>query len=291
MSGNTAIREFPRRVVIENTTACNARCTMCPREKLCRKIETMDLPTFQRLLDAAVAGGASRISLHNFGEPLLDKALPDKIAYAKEKGVEETYIVTNASLLNEELAEELIRAGLDRVKISFYGVTKESYEKIHAGLDYEMTREGVRSLIASKKRLGGKKPRITLRHIGGPIDFLRFCRQWLPYWPLASVVPGRLHNYSTGRNFNPISNVRRPEWMRSCRYLKRPVVYVLVDGTVVPCCYDFNGVLDMGNALEEPIADIWNGERFQAFRLAHKAHEFHKYPICAACDKLNGIFI
>ncbi|MFH1732082.1 MAG: radical SAM/SPASM domain-containing protein [Planctomycetota bacterium] len=287
----TATREFPRRVAIENTTACNARCTMCPREKLRRKIETMDLPTFKRLLDDAVAAGASKISLHNFGEPLLDKDLAAKIACAKDKGVRETYIVTNASLMTEEKAEELIEAGLDRVKISFYGVTPEEYETIHAGLSYETTLANIKALLAAKKRLGGKKPKITLRYIGGPIDFLKFCRQWLPYWPTCSVVPGTFHNYSSGRNFNPISKIRRPDRMKSCRYLKRSVVYILANGDVVPCCYDFNGVLNMGNALEENIADIWHGPRFQAFRLAHKNHEFHKYPICAACDKLNCIFI
>ena len=288
---DAATREFPRRVVIENTTACNAKCTMCPREKLHRKIETMDLPTFQKLLDDAVAAGARKITMHNFGEPLLDKDLADKIAYARERGVKETFFVTNASLMTEEKAEELIRAGIGRIKISFCGVTPEEYDTIHAGLSYETTLANVKSLLAVKKRLGGKRPKIVLRYIGGPIDFLKFCRQWLPYWPLASVVPGALHNYSTGRSFNPISKIKRPDWMKSCRYLKRSVVYILANGDVVPCCYDFDGVLTMGNALEENIADIWNGPKFQAFRLAHKNHEFHKVPICAACDKLNCVFI
>lgn len=79
--------------------------------------------------------------------------------------------------------------------------------------------------------------------------------------------------------------------MKSCRCLQRSVVYVLANGDVVPCCYGFNGVLTMGNTLAENIADIGNGPKFQAFRLAHKNREFHKYPICAACDKLNCVFI
>jgi wyosine [tRNA(Phe)-imidazoG37] synthetase (radical SAM superfamily) len=37
------------------------------------------------------------------GEPLLDSQLVKKIKYAKEKGVRNTYIITNASLFIERL--------------------------------------------------------------------------------------------------------------------------------------------------------------------------------------------
>jgi radical SAM protein with 4Fe4S-binding SPASM domain len=284
-------RPFPKRVSIENTNACNARCSICPREKLTRKIQSMDMDTYGKLLNDSVRAGARKLSLHNFGEPLLDKHLADKIARAKEKGIEETYVVTNASLLTRERSRELIEAGLDRVKISFYGVTREEYEKVHVGLDYEDTLRNVRDLLEVKRELGGKKPKVTLRYIGPTLNFLRFAKQWLKYRKLCSVVPGRLHNYTTGRDYNPTSGVRRPDSMKSCRYLKRSVVYILVNGDVVPCCYDFNGVLVMGNALEEDIANIWNGERFKAFRRAHRERDYGSYPICAGCDKLNYILI
>lgn len=284
-------KDFPRRVSIENTNACNANCTICPREKLTRDIQSMDMETFEKLLNDCIAAGATKLSLHNFGEPLLDKHLADKISMAKEKGITETYIVTNASLLTRDRAEELLEAGLDRVKISFYGINRKEYENIHAGLDHATTLANVRGLLDVKKERGGKIPKITLRYIGGPLNFLRFVKQWFRYRKLCGIVPGKLHNYTTGRNYNPIAGIKRPEFLKSCRYLRRSVVYILVNGDVVPCCYDFNGALIMGNALEENIADIWNGEKFRAFRQAHREHDFGKYPICAGCDKLNYILI
>lgn len=123
------------------------------------------------------------------------------------------------------------------------------------------------------------------------MNFLRFVKQWLPYRELCSVVPGKLHNYTTGRDFNPVNGIKRPNALKSCRYLKRSVVYVLVNGDVVPCCYDFDGSLVMGNALEENISDIWNGKAFAAFRQAHRHHNLDAYPTCAGCDKLNYILI
>lgn len=284
-------RSFPRRVAIENTNACNARCTICPREKLTRKIEFMDGDRFEKLLDDCIEAGATKLSLHNFGEPLMDKQLADKIALAKKKGIRETYIVTNASLFTQERSEELLEAGLDRIKISLYGIGAKEYEQIHAGLDYETTLANIHSLLEVKKKRGGRIPRITLRYIGGPLNFLRFAKQWIGYRKLCGIVPGKLHNYTTGRSYNPISGIRRPGFMKSCRYLKRSVVYILVNGDVVPCCYDFNGVLVMGNAFQDKIGDIWNNEKFRSFRRTHNRHDFDMYPICAGCDKLNYILI
>jgi len=284
-------RPFPNRVVIENTTACNAHCTICPREKLKRKIEFMGLETFQKLLDDCVQAGAKKLSLHNFGEPLLDRYLSDKIRYAKSKGIKETYIVTNASLLSKELSEKLISAGLDKIKISFYGIDQEEYEKVHIGLNYEKTIKNICDLLKLKKQVKSKTPEVTLRYIGSISNFIRFYRQWSKYRGLCKIITGRLHNYTTGRNYNPISRIKRPNYLKSCRYVKKSVLYILVNGDVVPCCYDFNGVLFMGNALKQNIKQIWNGELFRDFRLAHKNHQFEKYPLCANCDKLNYILI
>jgi radical SAM protein with 4Fe4S-binding SPASM domain len=49
------------------------------------------------------------------------------------------------------------------------------------------------------------------------------------------------------------------------------VSYVTANGNVLPCCIapwtakDYKGAI-LGNAFEEPLAEIWNGKRYQAFR-------------------------
>jgi len=67
------------------------------------------------------------VHLHGFGEPLLDESLPERIRLAKSCGIKHTYLVTNASLLFPETARKIIHAGLDTMKISFYGTDEESY--------------------------------------------------------------------------------------------------------------------------------------------------------------------
>src|SRR5205814_3929156 len=98
----------------ETTDHCNATCIMCPRDlhKDGREHGVMDLELFKKSIDEVVPLGAKRIVLTGFGEPLMDKTLVEKIAYAKSKGLN-TYIISNGSLLSRKYSERLIEAGLD----------------------------------------------------------------------------------------------------------------------------------------------------------------------------------
>ena len=45
-------------------------------------------------------------------------------------------------------------------------------------------------------------------------------------------------------------------------YALRDHIGILVDGTVVPCCLDSNGVIKLGNIYKDNIDDIINSERY-----------------------------
>lgn len=73
---------------------------------------------------------------------------------------------------------------------------------------------------------------------------------------------------------DPLASLQMPEdrhrYWAGCQ---RPwtLSYVTANGNVFPCCIapctaeDYTGAI-LGNVLEEPFDDIWNGERYQAFR-------------------------
>src|SRR5262249_19229652 len=124
----------------ETTDHCNATCIMCPRDlhKNGREHGVMDLELFKKSIDEVVPLGARRIVLTVFGEPLMDTTLADKIAYAKSMGLN-TYIISNGSLLNRTKSEKLIDAGLDEIRVSFYGMRPETYNAVMDKLDYEKT--------------------------------------------------------------------------------------------------------------------------------------------------------
>ena len=63
------------------------------------------------------------------------------------------------------------------------------------------------------------------------------------------------------------------------------VAEVMPNGDVAPC-RDYPDYLT-GNLMEQPLMDIWNGERYRAFRQALKKNG-GTFPICARCCGLMG---
>ena len=96
-----AAGRFPPLVRIETTNACNSKCTICRHCDIQRPIRQMDQSLFTQIVDECVAWGCREIHLHNFGEPLLDNRLEDRVRYAKRQGIATVKIFSNGSLLSE----------------------------------------------------------------------------------------------------------------------------------------------------------------------------------------------
>ncbi len=275
------VAPFPKQVRIENTNLCNARCTICPREKLTRRRGTMGLPLYRRIIEECAARGVEEVHLEGFGEPFLDRDIIEKIRFAKERGIPRTLLVTNASLLTEEMARRLIGSGLDRLKVSFYGVNKQEYEDVHRNLQYEDVRDNVRRLARLRKEAGSATPRIETKYIGRWSRYPKFFLQW---FGRTGVVFHRLHNYGGGRRFVLVDS-RAPR--RRCPMVAQPIMQILWTGEAVPCCYDYNGEMLLGNVAESSAEAVWTGPAYQEFRRLHARREFEKLPYCLRCDKLK----
>jgi radical SAM protein with 4Fe4S-binding SPASM domain len=46
----------------------------------------------------------------------------------------------------------------------------------------------------------------------------------------------------------------------------RDQIAILVDGTIVPCCLDADGAMNLGNIFTDKLDEILNGERVQKIR-------------------------
>jgi radical SAM protein with 4Fe4S-binding SPASM domain len=281
---------FPEVIHIENTNACNADCIMCPREKMTRATGFMDGALFKKIIDECAARReVKEVHLHGYGECLLEKDFASKVAYAKQKGIKSTYVVTNGSLLTEAAARGLIEGGLDKIKISFYGATKPAYERIHRKLRFEDVENNIRGLFAQRERSGRKNPAVTLQFLpqeqnSGEKDMFR--EKWQPYLNAGygdTLSEYKLHNYGGGRCYNAARG--RKGRVRKC-VLPFNTMQILWNGDVVPCCFDFNGRMILDNVRSRSIMEAWNSRVIAQFRLAHRRSEFKGYALCAQCDQI-----
>jgi hypothetical protein len=273
---NLSRRTFPPVVRIETTNACNAQCTICPHRELRRSIVRMDEGLFRRLIDECARQRCREVHLHNFGEPLLDKQLEDRIGYAKYKGIRKVKIFSNGSLLTADRAEGLIRAGLDEFKVSFDGATQEEFESIRVPLQFTSVVDNIRQLVKLRNKAGSNMrvhvaccsttdKQGTMQMLENIVDGFAF---------------GKIHNWSCGEHVRSHGRFRKP-----CSRLWRTMT-ILANGDVALCCLDYDGRHLLGRIDDTTtIADIWNSREYRRVRKCHQRARQNEIELCKDCSK------
>jgi hypothetical protein len=280
---------LPSVIMIENTNCCNSQCVMCPREKLTRKTGFMDFGLFEKIIKEVSGMRHKPVThLHGFGEPLLDKLLPERIELAKTSGIKHTYIVTNASLLFPETSRKIINAGLDKMKISFYGTDEKSYNATMRKLNFNVTFQNIIDFLRIRKELKCKNPQLTLQYIPHEANNARTEEFKILWSSLIDRNAGdrlnitSLHNYGGGRAYNHAG-----EKIVSICFYPWTAMTVLYDGRVVTCCMDYNGAQVMGDLNVQTVKEIWNGPVLSSVRRKFGKREYSGFPTCMCCDWVN----
>jgi len=270
----------------EVTDHCNAECVMCPRDlhKLARPHGIMDMQKYRQSIDEVTDLGCKQVVLTGFGEPLIDKTLEKKVEYAKSKGLR-TYIISNASLLNRKRAKGLIEAGLDELRLSYYGMRKETYETVMVGLKYETTMRNLEGFFKLREELGSKRPRLEISWLVLPeneMDTDAFREYWEPRADAIEIW--KPHNFGDGRSYR--QRYEEVSIKTTCGRPENGPLQIQWDGEVIPCCYDYNNKIVLGNAFQQPVLEILNGDKYRLLRMAHRDKNFSLFPYCDQCDQL-----
>lgn len=270
---NTEIR-------FEVTNICNAKCIMCPREKMKRRQGTLDLELYKKVLDEAVDMGCKYVCLENFGESFIDPYIFERAKYAKHKGLE-VYTVTNASLLDEEKCNGVLDF-FDKVRISMYGITEKTYEAIHKGLVFKEVKENVTRLFQMRKQRCSKLKIemyfLLMEENRHEVDI--FIKQYKDIADTLSVW--KPHNWGGARSYRKIHSKKE-----SCGRPMRGPIQVQWDGLVVPCCFDYDSKIVLGDLKNHSLSEVLHSESYNALRRAHQEGDFSKFAFCNLCDQLN----
>ena len=259
---------------IETTNCCNARCVMCPRDEMTRVKTTMDYNHFCNLVVQAYEMGAELISPFGFGEPLLDKGLAKKIAFCSKMGLE-TFITTNANLLNLETTRKLLDAGLSHIRFSAHG-TYNNYEKVHRGLSFDTFRRNVFNFIKVRRDLPCKVDVTVMPMNGESIQDI------LDFWKgrIDDIEIWKPHSWGGAKHYR--DGERK---LKTCGRPKVGPVQIQADGKVIPCCFLTNGEIILGDTYVDSIEDILKGEKYRELRRKHETGDLTGLP-CETCDQL-----
>jgi MoaA/NifB/PqqE/SkfB family radical SAM enzyme len=267
---------FPSLVRIETTNACNARCTICPHRSLKRPIARMDDAMFGQIVDECAAAGCRQVHLHNFGEPLLDKSLEDRVAYAKQRGIGKVKIFSNGALLDERRAAGLIDAGLDEIKVSFDGATREEFEVIRVPLKFDVVVENIRRLVELRnERRSPMKIHVACCSTTDKQATMRSLEQLVDGFSF-----GKVHNWASEDYTAAPRGVRKP-----CSRLWKTFT-ILSNGDVALCCLDYDGQHLLGRIDRNTrIADVWRDAAYRRVRQLHRHGRQGELELCRGCTK------
>lgn len=126
------------------TDLCNYRCQYCmPEEEteLFKPEKYCSLEELLEIISVFVDLGIKKVRITG-GEPLIRPGVLSFIKKIKSLGVEEVAMTTNGALL-EEMAEDLKKAGLDRVNISLDTLNPVKFKSLTRGGDLEKVLKGI----------------------------------------------------------------------------------------------------------------------------------------------------
>ncbi len=249
------------KVYVEITNICNLDCSFCHKTK--RDKALMSSEQFEYIAKQ-MRQYAKYLFFHLMGEPTNHPQLPEFIKTANSLGYK-TVLTTNGTLLGKR-GDEILKNPPHRINISLH-----SYEA------------------------NSKNPHPDMEsYISSCLDFAQKCSEQKIFCVLRLWNLGGLEN-ENGKILNDIKNKFANEWLetdkgyriadrvflewdkyfewpdvnnkicnQSCYCLgAKDQVGILADGTVVPCCLDSEGVVNLGNIFKQPFIDIYNSQRYK----------------------------
>lgn len=266
------------RCYLEITNRCNLNCLFCP--KTSRKAHQLSYEEFQSLTDK-LKGKVKFLYFHLMGEPFLHPLLPQFISLAREKGFI-PILTTNGTLLKD--AEAVLKARPHKVQISLQahegnaGGNPEAYiaQVMHFAL--RAAQEGIIIVLrlwnegSSHNTQNEQIRQLLAIHVPAPWTLRP------DGWKLAENV-----YLEADATFEWPDRDRAPygESEAFCHALRNQIG-ILVDGTVVPCCLDSQGAINLGNLHQHTLDEILQSPRA---RRLYESFTHHKTcePLCKTC--------
>lgn len=254
---------------------------------------------------------AIRIKLQGMGEPLLNKELP---AIIRQLEREKFYIevVSNGTIMTEELSKVITQTRHFGITISFDGADKETFESIRVGSDFDEIKGNLKMLIQAKPRISkvsasmvgveeNKEQIKATIELLGDLGIDEFILQLV----VINFGQDSLDEVTVGHRIK-IKN--QPDLFKTDLYetakqkgLKMEIIdtlfdeenpcpwpwlgtYIDTEGYVIPCCHVANAeICNFGNLNQKDFRTIWHSKEYQRLREQIKNHRIPNF--CRSCYK------
>lgn len=272
-----------KRVYIEITNICNLSCSFCSQTG--RESRTMSVDEFEHIAKQ-VREFTEYIYLHVKGEPLLHPELEKILDTCSRYGLK-VNLTTNGTLLKKQLAVLTTHSAIRQINVSLHSLTQQD-SKID---DFMKT---VTDLICTPNH-----PLIQLRlwtlatgnseKVKDIISFLTteleldfdVVYKSVKAGDYYTLKPKVFLDYDKEFTWPSLENEYISD--RGICYGLRSMISILCDGTVVPCCLDACGVINLGNVFSEQLGVILSSKLVEDFTHNIKNRKLTQ-ELCKRCS-------
>ena len=238
-----------RTIHLELTNFCNLKCVMCATLQMERPKKELSFDLIKKIVNENPQ--VSAFGLTNWGEPLLHSQFFDIVSFLKQHN-KEVRFCTNATLLNGITILRLVHSGVDQINFSLDGIN-EVYEQIR-NYPYKEVKQNIMNLLSFEKKAEKKiRHRIAATVFDVNESHLEDLKK--DWKGILKVVP------------QPMLTFKRKVEHKKCHQLFDDHLVVLSDGSVVPCCVDYDANLVVGDAKTQTLNEIINSKKMEALRI------------------------
>lgn len=264
-----------KRIYIEITNCCNLNCSFCQKDK--RPKKSISIDEFRHIINE-IKDYTNMVYFHIKGEPFLNSNIIEFIKMCEENNIA-VKITTNGTLLKNYY--------LDLVKCNNIKQINISLHSEHNNKNYNMEIFNIVDALSlnttvvyriwnlEKMKLDEKTSKIIediKAYYKLEYDFLSkkniklkeniyLDKDEIFEWPTLDSTDIKV----TGKCYGTITHIG-----------------ILVDGTVIPCCLDGNGIINLGNIYEKSFKNIIESERFKRMQDGMKNHIMVE-ELCKKC--------
>lgn len=305
---------------LETTNNCNMSCVMCPRtELMTRKITHISDEAFEKVIrqisphppealdqfwkfitsqygihkderseNAFYFYIVSRcVTLHGYGEPIIDPNITKRVEFCSARNIPTYFSCVPANIRHDKIIS-LMEAGLDVIKFSIDSLSDEKQKQIRGkNNNYSMAVDSIKKLIEYKRHHPELKTKfvVTMVALSSDLDELKMQKEFVSIWrdyPVYCYVKSQDNRWY----WEDDESMKNQSHYKS-QYCEFPwlSLSIMSNGAVVPCSQDYDAEMVMGHIQEQSLEEIWNSEKYKAFRRAHITGEFqNQYKCKDRCD-------
>lgn len=257
---------FPNTIELQLHNYCNADCIICPYSEIKNQKGFLNEDLFEKILSEVGDKDILFIPYLN-NEPFIDPDYCRKLKMINERCPNcRIEISSNISCITEEIINELLNIDIYDFRISFFGFSPDTYEKIMPGLKYESSWSKLNMILDSE--LPGHVAHMSITmidHENVPSDEFEQMRHFCNEKGVKFNHWGFLDRASNNSRYkNAIPETKTVCGCEQNRPIER--LHVLFNGDVILCCQDWRSEIVLGNLNDNSISELWNGEKYTDVR-------------------------